>query len=232
MSEQEIAPQIAEPEKEFGVVSVCAGAGIADVFQNLGVDGIISGGQTMNPSTQDILEAVNKVPASTVYVLPNNKNIIMAAQQVDALTPKHVVVIPSKTIPQGITAMFSFNPDGTEDENTGAMEEALSTVDTMQITYAARNSDFDGYLIHEGDYLAMCGSGLFGTSRDIKVLLKSLAEKVRDDGKEYITIYYGADISERHAQKAADLFASVCPDADVNLINGGQPVYYYLISAE
>ena len=232
MSEQEIAPQIAEPEKEFGVVSVCAGAGIADVFQNLGVDGIISGGQTMNPSTQDILEAVNKVPASTVYVLPNNKNIIMAAQQVDALTPKHVVVIPSKTIPQGITAMLSFNPDGTEDENTGAMEEALSTVDTMQITYAARNSDFDGYLIHEGDYLAMCGSGLFGTSRDIKVLLKSLAEKVRDDGKEYITIYYGADISERHAQKAADLFASVCPDADVNLINGGQPVYYYLISAE
>ncbi len=232
MSEQEIAPQIAEPEKEFGVVSVCAGAGIADVFQNLGVDGIISGGQTMNPSTQDILEAVNKVPASTVYVLPNNKNIIMAAQQVDALTPKHVVVIPSKTIPQGITAMLSFNPDGTEDENTTAMEEALSTVDTMQITYAARNSDFDGYLIHEGDYLAMCGSGLFGTSRDIKVLLKSLAEKVREDGKEYITIYYGADISERHAQKAADLFASICPDADVNLINGGQPVYYYLISAE
>ena len=232
MSEQEIAPQIAEPEKEFGVVSVCAGAGIADVFQNLGVDGIISGGQTMNPSTQDILEAVNKVPASTVYVLPNNKNIIMAAQQVDALTPKHVVVIPSKTIPQGITAMLSFNPDGTEDENTSAMEEALSTVDTMQITYAARNSDFDGYLIREGDYLAMCGSGLFGTSRDIKVLLKSLAEKVREDGKEYITIYYGADISERHAQKAADLFASVCPDADVNLINGGQPVYYYLISAE
>ncbi len=232
MSEQEIAPKIAEPEKEFGVVSVCAGAGIADVFQNLGVDGIISGGQTMNPSTQDILEAVNKVPASTVYVLPNNKNIIMAAQQVDALTPKHVVVIPSKTIPQGITAMLSFNPDGTEDENTAAMEDALSTVDTMQITYAARNSDFDGFLIREGDYLAMCGSGLFGTSRDIKVLLKSLAEKVRDDGKEYITIYYGADISERHAQKAADLFASVCPEADVNLINGGQPVYYYLISAE
>ena len=232
MSEQEIAPKIAEPEKEFGVVSVCAGAGIADVFQNLSVDGIISGGQTMNPSTQDILEAVNKVPASTVYVLPNNKNIIMAAQQVDALTPKHVVVISSKTIPQGITAMLSFNPDGTEDENISAMEEALSTVDTMQITYAARNSDFDGYLIHEGDYLAMCGSGLFGTSRDIKVLLKSLAEKVRDEGKEYITIYYGADITERHAQKAADLFASVCPDADVNLINGGQPVYYYLISAE
>ena len=232
MSEQELAPKIAEPEKTFGVVSVCAGAGLADVFTNLGVDGIISGGQTMNPSTQDILEVVNKVPAEIVYVLPNNKNIIMAAQQVDALTPKHVVVIPSKTVPQGITAMLSFNPDGTEEENTEALTEALATVDTMQITYAARNSDFDGYDIHEGDYLAMAGGGLFGTNRDIKVLLKALAEKVRDDGKEYITIYYGEDITEKQAQKAADIFAEICPDADVNLLNGGQPVYYYLISAE
>jgi len=232
MSEQELAPKIAEPEKPLGVVSVCAGEGLADVFMNLGVDGIISGGQTMNPSTQDILEAVNKVSAETVFVLPNNKNIIMAAQQVDALTPKNVVVIPSKTVPQGITAMLSFNPEGTVEENTEALTEALATVDTMQITYAARNSDFDGYDIHEGDYLAMYGSSLFGTSRDIKVLLRALAEKVRDEGKEYITIYYGADIQEKHAQKAADLFAEVCPDADVNLLNGGQPVYYYLISAE
>ena len=232
MSEQELAPKVAEPEKPFGVVSVCAGDGLADVFMNLGVDGIISGGQTMNPSTQDILEVVNKVPAETVYVLPNNKNIIMAAEQVDALTPKHVVVIPSKTVPQGITAMLSFNPEGTEEENTEALTEALGTVDTMQITYAARNSDFDGYDIHEGDYLAMYGSGLFGTSRDIKVLLKALAEKVRDEGKDYITIYYGEDIQEKHAQKAADLFSEICPDADVNLLRGGQPVYYYLISAE
>ena len=232
MSEQELAPRIAEPEKTFGVVSVCAGEGLADVFTNLGVDGIISGGQTMNPSTQDILEAVNKVPAETVFVLPNNKNIIMAAEQVDALTPKHVVVIPSKTVPQGVTAMLSFNPEGSEEENVEALTEALSTVDTMQITYAARNSDFDGYDIHEGDYLALYGSSLFGTSQDIKVLLKSLAQKVRDDGKEYITIYYGADVKEKDAQKAADLFADICPDADVNLLNGGQPVYYYLISAE
>ncbi len=232
MTEAEKSPKIAEPEKTFGVVSVCAGAGIADVFTNLGVDGIISGGQTMNPSTQDILEVVNKVPAEIVYVLPNNKNIIMAAQQVDALTPKKVVVIPSKTIPQGVTAMLSFNPEGTEEENTEAMTEALPTVDTMQITYAARNSDFDGYDIHEGDYLALYGGQLFGTSQDIKVLLKSLAQKVRDDGKEYITIYYGADVKEKHAQKAADIFAELCPDADVNLLNGGQPVYYYLISAE
>ena len=232
MSESEKAPKIAEPEKAFGVVSVCAGAGLADVFENLGTDGIISGGQTMNPSTQDILEAVNRVPAETVFVLPNNKNIIMAAQQVDALTPKKVIVIPSKTVPQGVTAMLNFNPEGTEEENVEAMTECLATVDTMQITYAARNSDFDGYDIHEGDYLALYGSQLFGTSQDIKVLLKSLAQKVADDGKEYITIYYGADVKERHAQKAADLFAEICPDADVNLLNGGQPVYYYMISAE
>ena len=232
MNEKDLAPQIAEPEKPLGVVSVCAGAGLADVFLNLGVDQIISGGQTMNPSTQDILEAVNKVPAETVFVLPNNKNIIMAAQQVDALTPKHVVVIPSKTVPQGVTAMLAFSPEGAVEENTDAMTQALGNVDTMQITYAARNSDFDGYDIHEGDYLALYGSQLFGTSRDIKVLLKSLAEKVRDDGKEYVTIYYGEDVKEKHAQKAADIFADICPDADVNLLSGGQPVYYYLISAE
>ena len=232
MSEKELAPQIAEPKKPIGVVSVCAGAGLADVFTNLGVDAIISGGQTMNPSTQDILEAVNRVPAETVFVLPNNKNIIMAAQQVDSLTPKHVVVISSKTVPQGVTAMLSFDPEGTVEDNTQAMTDALSTVDTMQITYAARNSDFDGHDIHEGDYLAMFGSSLFGTSQDIALLLKSLAEKVRDEGKEYITIYYGSDIREKDAQKAADLFADVCPGAEVSLINGGQPVYYYLISAE
>ena len=232
MTENEKAPKIAEPEKALGVVSVCAGDGLADVFLNLGVDQIISGGQTMNPSTQDILEAVNKVPAETVFVLPNNKNIIMAAEQVDALTPKKVVVIPSKTVPQGITAMLSFNPDGSEEENVEALTEALDTVDTMQITYAARNSDFDGYDIHEGDYLALFGKALFGTSKDIRVLLRSLAEKVRDDGKEFVTIYYGADVKEKHAQKAADIFAEICTGADVNLINGGQPVYYYLISAE
>ena len=232
MTESEKAPKIAESEKALGVVSVCAGEGLADVFLNLGVDQIISGGQTMNPSTQDILEAVNKVPAETVFVLPNNKNIIMAAEQVDALTPKNVIVIPSKTVPQGVTAMLGFNPEGSIEENTEALTEALGTVDTMQITYAARNSDFDGYDIHEGDYLALYGSQLFGTSQDIKVLLKSLAEKIRDDGKEYVTIYYGADVKEKHAQKAADLFADICPNADVNLLNGGQPVYYYLISAE
>ena len=232
MNEKDLAPKIAEPEKAIGVVSVCAGAGLADVFMNLGVDQIISGGQTMNPSTQDILEAVNKVPAETVFVLPNNKNIIMAAQQVDALTPKNVVVIGSKTVPPGVTAMLNFDPEGTVEANTETMTQVLGSVETMQITYAARNSDFDGYDIHEGDYLAMDGKGLFGTSKDITVLLKGLAEKVRDEGREFVTIYYGADTKEKHAQKAADLFADICTGADVNLISGGQPVYYYMISAE
>ena len=221
-----------DPSRDYGFVAVAAGEGLKAVFTDLAADAVVSGGQTMNPATEDILAAIQSVPAKTVFVLPNNKNIIMAAQQVDALTPKTVVVIPSKTVPQGITAMLSFAPEGSVEENTAALTEALDTVDTMQITYAARNSDFDGYDIHEGDYLALCGSQLFGTSQDIRVLLKSLAEKVRDDGKEYITIYYGEDVKEKHAQKAADIFADICPNADVNLLSGGQPVYYYLISAE
>ena len=232
MSQQELQPKIAPPEKKYGAVAVCAGDGIASVFKDLGVDGVISGGQTMNPSTQDILLVVNQVPAETVFVLPNNKNIIMAAQQVDALTEKRVVVIPSKTIPQGITAMLSFDSEADEQTNTQAMTEALGTVDTMQITYAARDSDFDGFNIHQGDYLAMYGSSLFGTSRSLSELLKGLAEKVRDAGKSYITIFYGADTTEKQAQKAADIFGKLCPNADINLLSGGQPVYYYLISAE
>ena len=236
LSEQEQAqaqePAIAEPEKACGVVSVCAGEGLATVFKDLGVDGIISGGQTMNPSTQDILEVVNKVPAETVYVLPNNKNIIMAAEQVDALTPKRVVVIPTKTVPQGVTAMLNFNPEGEVEENVAAMTESLATVDTMQITYAARNSDFDGHDIHEGDYLALYGGKLFETGRDLDAILKAMAQKVQELGKEYITIYYGQDVTEETARKAAAIFTEVCTDGDVNLLSGGQPVYYYLISAE
>ena len=232
MSEQELQPQIAPPEKKFGVVTVCAGEGIASVFRDLGVDGVISGGQTMNPSTQDILTAVNRVPAETVFVFPNNKNIIMAAEQVDPLTEKRVLVIPSKTIPQGITAMLSYDPEGTEENNVTAMTDALDQVDTMQITYAARDSDFDGQEIHQGDYLAMYNKALFATSRDLNTVLRSLAEKVRDSGREYITIFYGEDITEKQASKATGIFSSVCPSADVNLLSGGQPVYYYLISAE
>ena len=224
---------VAAPEKRYGFLAVCAGDGLAEVFRDLGVDRIVSGGQTMNPSTDDILREVNRTPSEVVFVLPNNKNIIMAAQQCVGLSEKEVIVVPTATVPQGISAMMAVDPEDNDPQSVlSAMTAAAENVTTAQITYAARNSDFDGYDIHEGDYLAMDGKGLFGTSKDITVLLKALAEKVRDDGREFVTIYYGADTKERHAQKAADLFTHICPEAEVNLINGGQPVYYYMISAE
>ena len=232
LSAAEKENQVAKPEKRYGMVTVCAGKGISDVFHDLGADQIIHGGQTMNPSTQDILLAVNKTPAEIVFVFPNNKNIIMAAEQAAPLTEKEVVVIPAKTIPQGISAMLAFDPEGALEDNVSAMEEAMKAVSTMQITYAARNSDFDGYAIHEGDYLALYGSALFGTSRDINHLLKGLAEKIASEEKELITIFYGEDIDEKAAQKAQTIFEKANPDAEISLIKGDQPVYYYLISAE
>ena len=214
------------------MVAVCAGKGLASVFRELGADNIIEGGQTMNPSTQDILEKVNATPSEVVFVFPNNKNIIMAAEQTIPLTEKRVVVIPSKTIPQGISAMLAFDPDADEDDNVDEMTGAMQNVRTMQITYAARDSDFDGHDIHEGEYLALYGNALFGNGPDLDALLRGLAEKLRDEDTEFITVYYGADIDEAQANEAAKLFSAACPDAEVNLINGGQPVYYYLISAE
>ena len=232
MSEQDLAPKIAPPEKKYGIVSVCAGSGIASAFRDLGVDGIIEGGQTMNPSTEDILNEINRTPAEIVFVMPNNKNIIMAAEQTIPLSGKKVVVIPSKTVPQGITALLSFDPDGELNDNVEAMSEALGTVTTMQITYAARDSEFDGYKIKEGDYLALYGSALFGTDKNIEKLLNDLALRVAEDGKEFVTIFYGEDIEEKKAKKAAAIFTKRCPNAEVTLLSGGQPVYYYLISAE
>ncbi|MCI8525993.1 MAG: DAK2 domain-containing protein [Oscillospiraceae bacterium] len=226
------APAVAPPEKNLGVVTVCAGEGLAAAFRDLGVDGVIEGGQTMNPSTEDILREINRTPAKVVFVLPNNKNIIMAAEQAVPLSEKQVIVIPSKTVPQGITAMLSFEPEGAVEDNTAAMTNALSTVTTMQITYAARNSDYDGYEIHKGDYLALYGSSLFGTDKNIEKLLNDLALRVAQDQKEFITIFYGQDIDEKKAKKAAAIFSKRCPEAEVNLLSGGQPVYYYLISAE
>ena len=233
MKEQDLEPKIAPPEKKYGIVAVCAGDGIASAFRDLGVDGIIQGGQTMNPSTEDILREIQRTPSEVVFVLPNNKNIIMAAEQTVALCEeKQVVVLPSKTIPQGITALLSFDPEGEVSDNVEAMTAAMETVTTMQITYAARNSDFDGYDIHEGDYLALYGGSLFGTDRNIEKLLNELALRVAQEDKEFITIFYGKDIDEKKAQKAAAIFEKRCPGAEVNLLNGGQPVYYYLIAAE
>ena len=222
----------AEPEKRYGSVAVCAGAGLAGVFRDLGVDEIIEGGQTMNPSTEDILHAIEKTPAEIVFVLHNNKNIIMAAQAAAELASREVVVIPTKTVPQGISAMLSFDAAMEPSENEAAMTGCLSGVMTMQITYAARDSDFDGFDIHAGDYLGLCDGALAGTAREITTLLASLADKAAEAGKEFINIFYGADIQEPDAEAALELFRQHAPDAEVNLVSGGQPIYYYLISAE
>ena len=225
-------PTVAAPEKHYGMVAVCAGEGLANAFRELGADNIISGGQTMNPSTQDILEKVNATPAEVVFVFPNNKNIIMAAEQVQPLTEKKVVVIPSKTVPQGISAMLVFDPDAGEDSNAAAMREAMKNVTTMQLPYAARDSDFDGHDIHAGEYLALNGGALFGNDTDMDALLRRMAESLNGAGKEFITIFYGADTNEEQAHNAAAIFSAACPDAEITVMNGGQPVYYFLISAE
>ncbi len=223
----------AAPEKKYGFLAVCAGDGLAAVFQDLGADGVVSGGQTMNPSTESILEGVEKIPAETVFVLPNNGNIIMAAQQCDALTEKHVVVIPTKTVPQGITAMMNVDFEAPDAESiTQAMTESLSTVTTAQITYAARNSDFDGFDIKEGDYLALEEGRLFGTDADLNTLLERLAADAVDRGASFISLYFGEDVSEADAQAAGKLFEERCPEAEVAVLSGGQPVYYYIISME
>ena len=223
----------AEPEKDFGFLAVCAGKGLANVFTDLGADGVISGGQTMNPSTESILKEIKKVPAHTVFVLPNNKNIIMAAQQCIGLTEKTVVVIPTASIPQGVSAMMAVDPDMSDaDAIAKAMTDAAQCVSTAQITYAARNSDFDGFDIHEGDYLALLDGKLLGTDRDVSAQLVGLSDEAASREAEFITVFYGEDVNEEDAHKACDAFTRKCPDAEVNLIFGGQPVYYYIISIE
>ena len=223
----------AKPEKDFGFLAVCAGEGLANVFTDLGADGVISGGQTMNPSTESILKEIKKVPAHTVFVLPNNKNIIMAAQQCIGLTEKTVVVIPTASIPQGVSAMMAIDPDMSDaDAIAKAMTDAAQCVSTAQITYAARNSDFDGFDIHEGDYLALLDGKLLGTDRDVSALLDGLSDEAASREAEFITVFYGEDVNEEDAHKACDAFTRKCPDAEVNLICGGQPVYYYIISIE
>ena len=224
------SPAPSAPEKRYGFLAVCAGEGLSTVFQDLGVDGVISGGQTMNPSTESILKEIEKVPAETVFVLPNNKNIIMAAQQCVGLASREVVVVPTETIPQGVTAMMSVDPGLEPDALLETMSGAIQNVSTALITYAARNSDFDGFEISEGDYLALLDGKLFGTDRDITVLLEKLAEKAAE--AEFVTLFCGEDVTEEQAQAAQELFAGHCPDAELSVLPGGQPVYYYIISIE
>ena len=232
-AEAETGHVVAAPEKKYGFLAVCAGDGLAAVFQDLGADGVVSGGQTMNPSTESILAGVDKIPAETVFVLPNNSNIIMAAQQCDALTEKNVIVIPTKTVPQGITAMMNVDFEAPDAETlTAAMTDSLSTVTTAQITYAARNSDFDGFDIKEGDYLALEEGKLFGTDSCLDTLLEKLAADAVEREASFISLYFGEDVSEEDARKAAGVFEDACPGAEVAILSGGQPVYYYIISME
>lgn len=224
---------IVPAEKKFGFVAVAAGDGLKSVFTDLGVDVVVQGGQTMNPSTDDIVRAVDAVPAEIVFVLPNNKNIIMAAEQcVRLVEGKQVVVLPTKTIPQGISALMVMDPEAEVEDNRAAMAEAIGRVHTSEITYAARDSDFDGFAIKRGDYLALTEHQLFGTDRKLEKLLRRLAEAEAQQSAEFINIFYGEDVSEKEAQKALKLFTECCPNAEITLLSGGQPVYYYMISAE
>ncbi len=240
-AEQPAAPDadyIAEPEKEYGVVAVCAGDGMARLFlDDLGVDNVVTGGQTMNPSTDDILKAIQHTPASTVFVFPNNKNIIMAAEQCVGLTDKKVIVMPSRTVPQGVSALLNFVPGEPDDPTpveslVGAMGEAMGNVHTAMVTYAARDSDFDGHAIHAGEYLALLDGQLIGSYTNTKTLFKELSWAIDDFRPEFITVYYGEDVTEEEATAAAETMVGNFPDADVNVVDGGQPVYYYMISAE
>ena len=225
-------PTTVATKKEYGVVAVSPGDGISEVFISLGADAIVSGGQTMNPSTEDILDAIRAVDAETVFVLPNNKNIIMAAQQAGELAECHVEVVPTRSIPEGMAAMQGYDVDLGVEEITGAMTELAATADTMQVTYAARDSQLDGRQITAGDYLGLYGGKPIDSSASLEKVVSTLGEAARARGKELITVYYGADVSESEAVQVGGCFAELFGEENVTLISGGQPIYYYIISAE
>ena len=222
-----------DPSVEYGFVSVCAGKGLTDVFADLGCDNIVSGGQTMNPSTEDILAAVQATPAKNVFVLPNNKNIVMAAMQAAEIADRNVVVIPSKTVPQGISAMLAYDSEASAEENTEAMNEALSAVATGQVTFAARDSDFDGHKIKEGELLAMKEGKMVYTGKDMDTICSRLAKALVTKDTSMVTVYYGEDVTEEQAEAIRTVIeGKLSSGIEVNAIYGGQPVYYYIISAE
>lgn len=228
---QKLAPS--EPVKDFGFVSVTSGAGLEDLFKDLGVDVIVRGGQTMNPSTEDILEAINATPARNIFVLPNNKNIIMAAEQAVKLTDRNVIVLQTRTIPQGITAMLAFDESSDFSTNGVNMTKALDNVGSGSITFAVRDSDFEGKQIKKGEILAMENGKLAFVEKDVTKALIKITKKLIRSGSSYITIIYGSDVTDETAQAAFEaLRAKISDDIEIVLVNGGQPVYYYLISVE
>ena len=227
-----IEPEFAPAEKQFGFVAVCAGDGLAQLFRELGADRVVTGGQTMNPSTEDILREVNRTPAETVFVFPNNKNIWMAAQQCDYLTEKKVIVIPTRTVPQGITAMLNLDPYADEETMTATFTEVIDGVHTALVTYAARDSEFDGYSIKAGQYLALMDGALVGSFDTMLETMEKLNAALEQFDPEFLSVYYGEDAEEDGGEKTVNYLTKAFPDAEVSLINGGQPVYYYMISAE
>ena len=223
---------VAAPDNRYGFVSVAAGEGVCSIFRDLGVDNVVEGGQTMNPSTEDILRAVDATPAQTVFVLPNNKNIIMAAQQAVPLSDKEVIVIESRTIPQGVSAMISFDPEAAAEDNKAAMVEAMKAVASGQITFAARDSDFDGKKIREGDYMCLCEGKLTHNSRRFEDVAKKLAKTMCSRQSGFITIFSGEGSDTSTDKTVEEAFKAAAPNAEINIVPGGQPVYSYIVSVE
>jgi DAK2 domain fusion protein yloV len=222
-----------KPEKDFGFVAVAAGAGIEALFRDLGADSVVRGGQTMNPSTEDILEAIGQTPANNVFVLPNNKNIIMAAEQAVSLADRNVCVLQSRSIPQGITALMNFDPGADFVTNRSNMTEALDRVQSGQITFAVRDSEYDGHKIKQGEILAMDNGKIVFTEKDVTKALVKLTKRLVNSSSSFITVMYGSDVSDEAANAAYEqLRARISDSIDINIVNGGQPVYYYIISVE
>lgn len=220
-------------KKPYGFLSVSVGDGLDRIFKEIGVDQLISGGQTMNPSTEDILNAIAAINADTIFILPNNKNIILAAQQARDLTEgKNVVVVPTRNIPEGITVMVSFLPESSPEENLAAMQEAIRHLATAEVTYAVRDTTMDDFEIHAGDFMAIGQNGMLTVEKKVEDAVLNAIEKLTADGKELVTLYYGSDVSEQNAKLVKELAEARFEDCEVELNYGGQPVYYYFISAE
>ena len=221
------------PRKAVGFIAVSAGAGLSDVFRNLGVDHLIEGGQTMNPSTEDMLNAIAAINADSIYIFPNNKNIILAANQARDMTKdKKIIVIPTKTIPQGISALVAYVPDMSVEENDKLMNDAISAVKTGQVTYAVRDTSIDGVEIHQDDYMGIGDKGILSNGKDIDEVILGMLDKMVDDSSELVTVYFGADVKEDAADAVRGKIAARFPALEVDIQAGGQPVYYYIISVE
>ena len=230
---EEQAAKTEEPRKDSGFIAVSIGEGVNEIFRGLGVDYIIEGGQTMNPSTEDMLEAIDKVNADHIFILPNNTNIIMAANQAATLVEdKEIIVLPTKTIPQGITALVNFIPDYSVEENKDTMMAEIENVKTGQVTYAVRDTEIDGKTIKQNDYMGIGDKSILSVGQDLKATTLEMVDEMVDEDSAIVSIYYGEDVSEEAAEEIAAVIEEKYPDVEVEINNGGQPIYYYVISVE